>query len=102
MANFFNNAKNLNNLQSNIDINDSNFDTLQKAYQDLIGEIGAVSEYSAHIRSSNSKTARITWETIRNEELMHIGELLALIDYLDPSLQQFVNQGINEFNERIN
>ena len=75
------------------------FDTLQKARQDLIGEITAVIEYDAHIHSTNDKNARQVWEHIKNEELVHIGELLALINYLDPEQKQFVQKGINEFYE---
>ena len=76
------------------------FDTLQKARQDLIGEIQAVIEYDAHIRSTNDKYARLTWQDIKNEELVHFGELLALINYLDPEQKQFVQKGFTEFYER--
>ena len=75
------------------------FDTLQKARQDLIGEIQAVIEYDAHIHSTNNQLARQTWEHIKNEELAHIGELLGLINYLDPSQKNFVQKGLSEFLE---
>lgn len=67
-----------------------NFDTLQKARQDLIGEIQAVIEYDNHIRSTNVKLAKETWENIKNEELVHVGELLGLINYLDPCQRRYV------------
>ena len=83
--------------------NDNNsimsFDTLQKARQDLVGEIQAVIEYDAHIHSTNNPRARQTWEHIKNEELTHIGELLGLINYLDPSQKTFVEKGLAEFFE---
>ena len=83
--------------------NDNNsimsFDTLQKARQDLVGEIQAVIEYDAHIHSTNNPLARQTWEHIKNEELTHIGELLGLINYLDPSQKTFVEKGLAEFFE---
>ena len=75
------------------------FDTLQKARQDLIGEIQAVIEYDAHLRSTNDRLARQTWQSIKNEELVHIGELLALLNYLDPEQNQYVQKGIKEFYE---
>ncbi len=78
-----------------------NFDTLQKARQDLIGEIQAVIEYDGHIHSTNDKLARETWEHILKDELMHIGELLALLNYLDPTQKEYVQKGITEFNERL-
>ncbi len=76
------------------------FDTLQKARQDLIGEIQAVIEYDSHLHSTNDKLARQTWKNIKNEELVHIGELLALLNYLDPEQNQYVQKGIKEFYER--
>ena len=75
------------------------FDTLQKARQDLIGEIQAVIEYDAHIRSSTDMVARQTWQDIKNEELVHIGKLLGLLNYLDPEQKQFVQKGLAEFYE---
>ena len=78
-----------------------NFDTLQKARQDLIGEIQAVIEYDAHIHSTNDKMAKETWKNIKNEELTHIGELLGLLNYLDPTQKQFVQKGLAEFSERL-
>ncbi len=75
------------------------FDTLQKARQDLIGEIQAVIEYDAHMHSTNDRLARQTWQSIKNEELVHIGELLALLNYLDPEQNQYVQKGIKEFYE---
>ena len=73
------------------------FDTLQKARQDLIGEIEAVIQYDAHLRSTNDKVARQTWQHVKNEELVHIGELLALLNYLDPEQKEHVQKGLTEF-----
>ncbi|MDD6054789.1 MAG: hypothetical protein PUB81_05635 [Clostridiales bacterium] len=80
--------------------NMADFDTLQKARQDLIGEIQAVIEYDAHIHSTNNRLAQETWNNIKNEELVHVGELLGLIDYLDPTQRQYVQKGVAEFMER--
>ena len=79
-----------------------NFNNLQNARLDLIGEIQAIFDYDNHINSTSDPIARQTWENIKNEELTHVGELLALIDYLDPSQKQFVQDGIKEFNTRLN
>lgn len=76
------------------------FDTLQKARRDLIGEIQAIIEYDEHLHSTNDRLARETWRNIKNEELAHVGELLGLIDYLDPDQKQFVQKGLAEFMER--
>ena len=80
--------------------NDSiDFDTLQKARQDLIGEIQAIIEYDAHIHSSTNAVAKETWRSIKNEELVHVGELLGLIGYLGPDQRQYVVKGLDEFNK---
>ena len=78
------------------------FDTLQKARQDLVGEIQAVIEYDEHIRNTTNKLARETWENIKHEELTHAGELMALINHLDPTQRQYVENGFKEFTERMN
>ena len=88
-----------NNYGSDITPSIMSFDTLQKARQDLIGEIQAVIEYDAHIHSTNNPLARQTWQHIKNEELAHIGELLGLINYLDPEQKQYVQKGLAEFFE---
>ena len=74
------------------------FETLQKVRQDLIGEIQAVIEYDNHLHSTREELARETWCSIRNEELVHIGELLGLLEYLAPYQKYYINKGIEEFN----
>lgn len=78
-----------------------NFSTLQQARQDLIGEIQAVIEYDAHLHNTNDRLAKETWENIKNEELKHVGELLGLLNYLDPNQRNFVDDGLKEFQERM-
>ena len=75
------------------------FDTLQKVRQDLMGEIQAVIEYDAHIHSTSDKMAKQIWQSIKHEELAHIGELLALLNYLDPDQLEYVKKGFSEFYE---
>lgn len=77
------------------------FDTLQKARMDLVGEIQAIIEYDNHLHNTNNKLTKSTWENIKSEELVHIGELLALLDYLDETQYQYVQKGIMEFKERL-
>ena len=77
------------------------FDTLQKARMDLVGEIQAIIEYDNHLHNTSNKLTKSTWENIKSEELVHIGELLALLDYLDETQYQYVQKGIEEFKERL-
>ena len=104
MFNFFNNQNNSVNNENKIDKSNmmDNFADLQKARKDLIGEWEAIMQYDEHIHSSTNRLAVETWQNIKDEELVHSGELLSLIMYLDPSQKQFIEKGIAEFNERMN
>ena len=77
--------------------NTNNFELLQQVRTDLVGEIQAVNQYEQHYQSTNDPIAKQTWKNIKNDELTHIGQLLALWNYLDASEQQLIEQGINEF-----
>lgn len=78
------------------------FETLQNARRDLVGEIDAIIQYDGHLHSTDNAIAKQTWENIRDEELVHVGELLGLLYWLAPYQKEFVERGLNEFNERLN
>lgn len=77
------------------------FETLQNARKDLVGELEAIIQYDAHLHTTDNEIARQTWINIRDEELTHVGELLGLLFYLAPYQKEFVEKGLNEFNERL-
>jgi len=83
----------------NQNANGVDFATLQKARKDLIGEIQAIIDYDDHIEGSDNNMAKQTWIHIRDEELVHVGELLALLDYLAPYQKSLVEKGVQEFNK---
>lgn len=74
---------------------------MQNARRDLVGEIEAIIQYDSHIHMTNDRMTIDTLQSIKQEELAHVGELLALINQLDPSQQQYVQKGIDEFDERM-
>ena len=78
------------------------FETLQNARKDLIGELEAIIQYDDHLHKTNVDAANSTWINVRNEELVHVGELLGLLTYLAPYQKQYIEQGLKEFDERIN
>lgn len=82
--------------------NPDDFETLQNARKDLVGEIDAIIQYDEHLHNTDNEVAKQTWESIRDEELTHVGELLGLLFYLAPYQKEFVERGLNEFNERLN
>ncbi len=102
----FNNQINSINSNQNLKLSSNtdrivNFEALQKARQDLVGEMQAIIAYDNHIHNSNVEIAKATWEDIRNEELNHLGQLLALIVYLAPYQKELIESGISEFEERL-
>ena len=82
--------------------NAETFETLQNARRDLVGEIDAIIQYDEHLHKTNIDIAKQTWKNIRDEELTHVGELLGLLFYLAPYQKEFVEKGLDEFNERLN
>ena len=106
MFNFYNTHQNeqLNKEVQEQNVGDAgnNFATLQKVRKDLVGELDAIIQYEDHIQTSNNTLAVKTWEDIRNEELVHVGELCALMEYLSPNDKKYIDIGIREFNERLN
>ena len=90
------------NMRNNNQNSANDFETLQNARKDLVGELQAIIEYDDHLHRTNNEIARDTWENIRNEEMTHVGELLGLLYYLAPYQKTFVEQGLNEFNDRLN
>ena len=77
------------------------FVNLQKARKDLIGELDAILQYDTHIHESDNDVAIATWEDIRNEELVHVGELLSLMFYLAPYQKALIDEGTREFNDHL-
>lgn len=78
-----------------------NFETLQNARRDLVGEIDAIIQYDDHLHKTDIEIAKSTWKNIRDEELTHVGELLGLLFYLAPYQKEFVEKGLKEFTDRL-
>ena len=98
MFNFFLSGNNTNAGNSNTIID---FDTLQNARRDLIGELEAIIQYDDHLHKTNVEIAKETWINIRNEELVHVGELLGLLCFLAPYQKPLIERGLKEFDERL-
>ena len=74
---------------------------LKMLREDLIDELIAINNYSEHINATTNETMRRVLTSIRDEERVHVGELLALIDILCPEEGELRNQGREEANEII-
>ena len=77
------------------------FNNLSAALADLKGEIDAVAQYDDHIKLTSSTIAKNTWKHIRDEELHHVGELLALIGYLSLEFKEHIEMGRQEWLEKF-
>jgi len=62
---------------------------INSLYQDLQDEIHAINQYQLHIDSTENQDIKLALTSIKLEEMVHVGELLTLIDSLD---EAFVNQ----------
>ncbi len=67
---------------------------------DIMGEFDAIRGYDLHAKESNKMEVKQTLTSIKQEEMVHAGELLALLFTLEPEMEKFIKQGMQEFNER--
>ncbi|MBQ7602868.1 MAG: hypothetical protein IJU58_01820 [Clostridia bacterium] len=88
-----------NDINNNTNNTRTDFQTIQQVRKDLVGEIDAIMQYGQHIHDSTNPTAKRIWRSIQAEEIVHVGELLALLNYLDPTQTVYVKQGYEEFND---
>lgn len=80
-------------------LNTNNSTDALKVMADIIGEFDAIIQYEQHIMSTTNQTMKNTLTDIKMEEQVHVGQLLGLLFYLDPSFEKQVMQGLKEFKE---
>lgn len=85
-----------NNQNFNISLNTD----FNKVASDIMGEFGAIIQYGEHADGTNNMMTKNTWNSIKYEEMVHVGELLALMYKLDPKFKTQVEKGIAEFESR--
>lgn len=64
--------------------------------EDIIGELQAINHYTAHIEATDNAMAKKVWRDIRDEEKVHVGELITLLLLINPDEAEFLKQGENE------
>ncbi len=74
---------------------------IEAVRQDLIGELEAINQYQRHIDSTDNETVIKVLTDIKNEEQVHVGELLTLLAYLDENFAGYVQQGEDEVKEML-
>lgn len=63
---------------------------------DIAAELEAIYLYDAHVLATDDPVAKKVLADIRNEEIEHVGELTALMAYLDPDMAGYMLEGEGE------
>ena len=79
----------------------SNAELMQALRLDIAGELEAIYLYESHILATNDKAAKKVLSDIRDEEKAHMGELITLMRYLDPSETEYFLEGESEVKEML-
>lgn len=68
---------------------------------DIAAELEAIFLYEAHAMTTDDKIIKKVLQDIADEEREHIGELLALVRYLDPKVADALVEGQGEVKEMM-
>jgi len=68
---------------------------------DIAGELEAITMYESHILATDDPVAKAVLADIRDEEKTHMGELITLMRYLDPTETEHFIAGEEEVKELI-
>ena len=70
--------------QGNVDRKLTNAELMQALRLDIAGELEAIFLYDAHYLATDDPVAKAVLADIRDEEKVHMGELITLMRHLDP------------------
>ena len=85
----------------NVDRKISNAELMQALRHDIAGELDAIFLYEAHYHATDDPVAKAILADIRDEEKVHVGELITLMRHLDPKEAAFFLEGEEEVNEML-
>lgn len=71
----------------------SNEELLQAIRADIVGEYEAVIGYEAHALSATDSRVKQILYQIADDEKKHVGQLMELLQLLNPKEQQLIDQG---------
>lgn len=90
---------------------DKGYDPIEKKLTDeellqvirinIAGELEAIYLYDEHIRATNNQLAKKVLSSIRDEEKIHVGELIALLNELGDNEDTFIEKGFQEVSEMM-
>ncbi|MDL2219647.1 ubiquinone biosynthesis protein COQ7 [Ruminococcaceae bacterium OttesenSCG-928-O06] len=91
----------VNPFSGNIDRKISKTELLQALRVDIASELEAIYLYDAHSHATEDPLAAKVLADIRDEEIEHVGELMALMRYLDPRVADLLLEGEGEVKEMM-
>jgi len=87
--------------QGNVNRKMSNSELMQALRVDIAGELEAIFLYDAHVQATDDPVAKAVLADIRDEEKVHVGELITLMRHLDPKEAEFFFEGETEVHEML-
>jgi len=85
----------------NVDRKITKAELVQAIRIDIAGELEAIFLYEAHALATDDPLVKKVLMDIRDEEKAHIGELTALMRYLDPATTEHLLSGESEVKEMM-
>jgi len=68
---------------------------------DIAGELEAIYLYDAHVQATDNEAAKAVISDIRDEEKVHVGELMKLLSILAPEEATYLASGSAEVEELL-
>ncbi|MDF2541344.1 MAG: ubiquinone biosynthesis protein [Herbinix sp.] len=87
--------------QGNVERNMSKEELIQAIRLDIAGELEAIYVYDAHVQATTEEIAKKVLSDIRDEEKAHVGELMTLLQILDPKEAELFFSGQTEVKEML-
>lgn len=85
----------------NIERKMSNAELMQALRHDIAGELEAIFLYDAHYHATDDPAAKAVLADIRDEEKVHVGELITLMRHLDTKETALFLDGEEEVKEML-
>lgn len=85
----------------NVDRKITKAELIQALRMDIVGELEAIFLYDAHVMATDDPVVKKVLSDIRDEEKAHVGELTALMRYLQPEVTELLLSGEGEVKEMM-
>lgn len=87
--------------QGNVNRKMTKEELIQAIRLNIAGELEAIYIYDAHVQATDDPVAKKVIGDIRDEEKAHVGELMALLRFLDPEEAEHFASGEEEVKEML-